>query len=248
MTNNERVLAIIPARYESSRFPGKPLAEIHDRPMIHWVIDGVDESSLVDDVIVATDDERIYESVTETEAKAVMTSSSITSGSDRVATVAEDHPADLIVNVQGDEPLIKSAILDQGIEAMLAESEVPMVSFMTEAGDEIRNDPDAVKVVVDRRNHALYFSRSAIPYRRADDALTHQHIGIYLFRRDFLLKYAKMEPTPLEESEGLEQLRALENGHTIKMVEIAETTVGVDRPGDISLVEDLLDERSDKGI
>lgn len=243
MSDDERVLAVIPARYASSRFPGKPLAEILGRPMIEWVVEGVNESSLVDEILVATDDERIVEAVDPTPARPVMTSGDISSGSDRVAVAVESEPADLVLNVQGDEPLVRGAMLDKGIRAMQADPGAEMGTFMTPASAEQYEDPDDVKVVVDDDNRALYFSRASIPHRRGDGAQPNLHLGIYLYRRDFLLKFSRMEPTELEEAEELEQLRALENGASIKVVPVEATTLGVDRPEDVEHVEDRLKSR-----
>lgn len=246
MSDEGRVLGVIPARYESTRFPGKPLAEILDRPMIEWVIEGVQESERIDSVLVATDHEEIFEVVEATGAQPVMTSPDHTSGSDRVAAAVEDRGAQIIVNVQGDEPLVEGETLDRGVRAMQENPEASMGSFMAPLEDEQADDPDVVKVVVDREGFALYFSRSPIPHGRDTNTERYQHVGIYLFRRDFLLEYSRMEPTSLEEAEGLEQLRALENGKEITMVEVDEPTVGVDRPEDIEAVENILRRRGEQ--
>ncbi len=245
MSRSGRVLGVIPARYGSTRFPGKPLAEILGRPMIEWVVEGVQESDRIDEVLVATDHQEIFEVVETKEAEPVMTSSDLASGSDRVAAAVENWDAELVVNVQGDEPLIDGETLDRGIRAMQENPEASMGSFMAPLQEDLAKNPDVVKVVVDRNNFALYFSRSPLPYGRGVDPDRYQHVGIYLFRRDFLLEYSGMEPTPLEEAEGLEQLRALENGNEITMVEVDEPTVGVDRPEDIEVVEQILRRRGD---
>lgn len=238
--NNNRVVAIIPARYASQRFPGKPIAEIHNRPLIEWVVDKADSARSIEQVIVATDDERIMEVVQNTSARGVMTSSDHRSGSDRIAAVAEQIEAEIVVNVQGDEPLIKPENLDRGVEKIKSNPEAPVVTFKAPCpGDEI-DDPDVVKVVTDGQERALYFSRSPLPYRRQASPVVYQHVGIYIYRQDYLLEYTNRKPTPLEEAESLEQLRILENGDDILLVEIEEPTVGVDRPGDIEKVEDKL--------
>jgi 3-deoxy-manno-octulosonate cytidylyltransferase (CMP-KDO synthetase) len=247
MEMTDTVLAVIPARYDSSRFPGKPLASILGKPMIEWVIQGVSEADLVDEILVATDDDRIYQAVEPTEAEPVMTSSDITSGSDRVSAAVRDREGDIIVNVQGDEPLIEGSLLDRGIEEMKTSPNVPMGSYMAPADPGVRDNPDVVQVVVDNQNRALYFSRAPIPYDRGDSSQTYQHVGIYLFRKSFLHEYSSMDSTPLERAEKLEQLRALENGKTIKMIEMDEPTVGVDRPEDLERVEDILDVRESSG-
>ncbi|MFB6346379.1 MAG: 3-deoxy-manno-octulosonate cytidylyltransferase [bacterium] len=243
MTTDNRVIAVVPARYQSSRFPGKPLAEILDRPMIEWVVEGVEGSELVDETLVATDDARIHDVVEKTPARPVMTDEDISSGSDRVAAVVESETADLVLNVQGDEPLVEGSMLDRGIRAMRSDSSVQMGTFMTPATDEQYKNSDDVKVVVDKDNRALYFSRSPIPHQRGEAASVQLHLGIYLYRRDFLLEYSRMEPTPLERSEKLEQLRALENGASIKVVPVERETLGVDRPEDVPKVEQRLKER-----
>lgn len=245
MSETDRVVAVIPARYESSRFPGKPLAEILDRPMIEWVIDGVGESELIDEVLVATDDERIYEAVEPTPARPVMATGDISSGSDRVAVAVESEPADIVLNVQGDEPLVEGSMLDEGIRAMQADPDAEMGTFMTPASGDQYENPDDVKVVVDDDNRALYFSRAPIPHRRSEVAGVNLHLGIYLYRREFLLAFSRMDPTPLERTEELEQLRALENGASIKVVPVETTTMGVDRPGDIERVEKYLTTSND---
>lgn len=247
MSTDSRVIAVIPARYESSRFPGKPLADILDRPMIEWVIDGVGESELIDEILVATDDDRIFETVEDTPARPVMTSGDISSGSDRVAVAVEHEDADLVLNVQGDEPLVRGEMLDKGIRAMREDGEVEMGTFMTPATEKQRKNPDDVKVVVDRRNRALYFSRSPIPFQRNNGVRSQLHLGIYLYRRKFLLEYSSMEPTPLEQTEKLEQLRALENGASITVVPVDVETIGVDRPEDVHRVEDRLLDRFNNG-
>lgn len=240
---NTRVIAVIPARYGSTRYPGKPLATILDRPMIEWVVEGVGQSRRIDRVLVATDDRRIHEAVQSTDATPVMTSSDHASGSDRVAEVARSRECDILVNVQGDEPLVEGRELDRGIEALIDQPEVPVASFYAPCPPEQHEDPDAAKVVLDRRRRALYFSRSPIPFDRSSSATLYQHVGIYVFRRDYLLRFQAREPTPLERAERLEQLRVLEHGDPIQMVPLEEPTIGVDRPGDVERVEEKLRER-----
>lgn len=243
MSSERREVAVIPARYDSRRFPGKPLASILGRPMIEWVVEGVVESRRIDEVWVATDDERIARAVETTPARSVMTSPDHQSGSDRVAEVARDLDVDVVVNVQGDEPLIRGVVLDRGLEALEKDPRARMASFHAPCPSERVENTDVAKVVMDQDQRALYFSRAPIPHHRSGSNTYRQHIGTYLFERDFLLSYSEWSSTPLEQSEKLEQLRVLERGHAIRMIAVEEPTVGVDRPEDIETVEKALRER-----
>lgn len=246
MTDNHEVLGVIPARYGSTRFPGKPLAKILGRPMIEWVVEAVSSAEEIDEVIVATDDERISDAVESFGGSAEMTPEDCPSGSDRVAHVLERHDSEYVVNIQGDEPLIDGEDLDRGIINAIEEG-ADVGSFMAPCPPENRDNPDRVKVVTDRKNRALYFSRSPVPYDREDTNQFFQHIGIYIYRSDYLLTYRDRDPTPLERAESLEQLRVLEHGDTIQMTELDEPTVGVDRPEDVEKVEDILRDRGYEG-
>jgi len=229
---------IIPARYQSSRFPGKPLALIQGRPMIQWVYEGALSAKSLDSVIIATDDERIREAARGFGAPVVMTSPHHGSGTERVAEVAARLSTPFIVNIQGDEPLINGQMLDSLVQALRSEP-VPMVSLMRKVQDiGLLQDPNRVKVVVDNLGFALYFSRSPIPYHATNDFF--HHLGIYGYQRDFLLEFCKLAPSRLEQLENLEQLRALENGFKIKMVEVPFSTLSVDSPRDIIEVENCL--------
>lgn len=239
-----KITAVIPARYDSTRFPGKPLARINGSPMIAHVYNRVKKADNIDDVIVATDDKRIEKVVKDFAGRVQMTASDHSSGTDRVAEVAEELDADLIVNVQGDEPLIEPTMIDQAVSPFRREDGLVMATLKKRIDglNEI-NNPNIVKVITDKNGYALYFSRSTIPCRHekpADDIDYYKHIGLYVYRRNFLLKYSMMEPTDLEKAESLEQLRALENGYKIKVVETAFNTVGVDTPKDLDHVEDLI--------
>ncbi len=237
-----RTLCVIPARYASTRLPGKPLADICGRPMISRVYDRVKKAERLDDVVVATDDERIVEAVEKHGGKAIMTRKDHPTGTDRLAEVATRYAdAELIINVQGDEPLIAPSVIDGLVGAFDDDKELSMATVMTEITDEDEaKNPNNVKVVTDKNGYALYFSRSLLPYPRiAGKAKVHKHIGIYAYRRDFLLKYAKLAPTPLEEAESLEQLRALENGYKIKVIETKEKFVGVDTAEDLAKVNEI---------
>ena len=239
-----KITAVIPARYESSRFPGKPLVEINNQPMIEHVYKRVEKTDVIDQVIVATDDRRIAEAIKNFGGKVEMTSSEHKSGTDRIAEVAQKINSDIIVNVQGDEPLIKPVMIEQLVKPFKGNEELLMTTLKKRIDDlnEI-NNPNVVKVVTDDNNFALYFSRATIPYQRKDHGGKvdyYKHIGVYAFRRDFLLEYSKMNESRLEKIESLEQLRVLENGYKIKVVETVFDTVGVDTPEDLSYVKELI--------
>jgi len=241
------VLAIIPARYGSVRFPGKPLAKLHGKPMIVHVYEQVAKAKRVDETIVATDDDRIIDAVERAGGTAVLTSAAARSGTERVAEVARTRSAQVVINVQGDEPLIHPDMVDQVAEFLDRHTAVPMASLMTPLRDAAdAANPNVVKVVVDRDGFALYFSRASIPFERSHPVTQspshrfYKHIGLYGYQRHFLLQFPGLEPTPLEQCEQLEQLRALEHGYRIKLLETAHDTVGVDTPDDLRRVETLL--------
>lgn len=245
------VIAVIPARYGSTRLGGKPLLDIGGKPMVQWVYERAKKAKLVRDVMVATDDKRVMSAVERFGGKAVMTSSSHRSGTDRIAEAAGSLNADVIVNVQGDEPLIEPEMIDEAIKPLLAESALLISTLKTKiANEEELKDPNVVKVVTDREGFALYFSRYPIPYVRDSSELGvrsselkatyYKHIGLYVYRKDFLLKFAKMEPTPLEEAEKLEQLRVLENGYKIKVVQTKYNSIGVDTKEDLEKVRKIV--------
>ena len=239
-------LCVIPARYASTRLPGKPLADIAGKPMIVRVYEQASRAKRLSGVIAAVDDEQVYEAVVSHGGRAMMTAKNHPTGTDRLAEVAATHPeAELIINVQGDEPLIEPDLIDALAAAFDEDEELQMATVkspMTD-GDEMKN-PNNVKVVTDKNGYALYFSRSLLPYPREDTGVTvYKHIGIYAYKRDFLLRYAKMEPTALERTESLEQLRALENGYKIKVIETDFRFVGVDTPEDLAEVNRLYRER-----
>jgi 3-deoxy-manno-octulosonate cytidylyltransferase (CMP-KDO synthetase) len=247
------VTAVIPARYGSTRFEGKPLADILGKPMIRHVYERVSRSRLVRDVIVATDDRRIFEAVSRFGGKAVMTDAHHPSGTDRVAEVAGKLNSEIIVNVQGDEPLIKPSFIDKAVRPLLDDRSLVMSTLMTKlkTADDWRN-PNIVKVVTDRKGMALYFSRSPVPFprdlnvagsvpdlpanRNGSPGIFCRHIGVYVYRREFLLKLSGMQPSPLEKTEKLEQLRVLENGFRIKVVPVDEEPLCVDTPEDLRKV------------
>ena len=243
-----RVLCVIPARYDSTRLPGKPLADIAGKPMIQRVYERAAAAKLPELVVVATDDARVLTAMESFGGKALMTAKDHPTGTDRLAEVAGVYDNyDVIINVQGDEPLIAPEIIDALAAAFTEEPELKMATVMTEIEDAEKNNPNNVKVVTDKNGYALYFSRSLIPYPRTAGVVpVYKHIGIYAYRRDFLLEYAKMQPTPLEQSESLEQLRALENGYRIKVIKTDCKFVGVDTPEDLARVNAIYKEIENK--
>jgi 3-deoxy-manno-octulosonate cytidylyltransferase (CMP-KDO synthetase) len=238
-------MVVIPARYASSRLPGKPLLDICGRPMIEHVYRRAARAVGASAVLVATDDARILRAVERFGGRAVMTRPDHPSGSDRVAEAAGALAVDLVVNLQGDEPLIEPAVIGEVLAPLLAEPDVRMATVRRRIEDPGElSDPHVVKVVVDRDGFALYFSRAPIPFVRCPppDAAggAFKHIGLYAYRRDFLLALAGLEPTPLERAEALEQLRALEHGFRIRTVETVHDTVGVDTEEDLERVRRLV--------
>lgn len=233
-----KVLCIIPARYASTRLPGKPLADIDGKPMICRVYERARQARLPYEVLVATDSEAVLEAVERGGGKAVLTAKDHATGTDRLAEVARARAeADVIVNVQGDEPLIDPAVIDRLAAAFEEDPALQMATLKTRMTEEAEmQNPNNVKVATDQSGYALYFSRSLLPYPRNAGAAVYKHIGVYAYRRAFLLQYAAMEPTPLEQAESLEQLRALENGYKIKVLETDATFVGVDTPEDLAKV------------
>ena len=253
MPTEPRVLAVIPARWASSRFPGKPLANIVGVPMIQRVISQTQKAKCVTEVIVATDDTRILEVVNNNGGTAVMTSVDHESGTDRVAEVARDRDCDIVVNVQGDEPLMPPQNIDQVVMSLIQDPSTLVSSLRI-----LIQDPkdlwsrNITKVVVDNSDSALYFSKAPIPWDRdlwsdSVDGISKisspqwfKHIGLYAYRKRFLMEYSKMPKSPLEQTEKLEQLRILENGFQIKVVETEFDSLGVDSEADIKIIEKYL--------
>lgn len=237
-----KVLCVIPARYASTRLPGKPLSMIAGKPMIQHVYERACQAQMPDEVIVATDNELVEKAVAAFGGKAVMTSPDHPSGTDRLAEVALMYPdVDVIVNVQGDEPMIPPEVIDNLSKAFEADAELNMATMKVAMDEADYDNPAAVKVVTDLNGYALYFSRSLMPYPRnkPEGYKVYKHVGIYAYRRNFLLKYAALQPTPLEKAESLEQLRALENGYKIKVLESDFKGIGVDTPEDLAAVNEL---------
>ncbi|QXE91525.1 3-deoxy-manno-octulosonate cytidylyltransferase [Geomonas subterranea] len=244
-----KITAVIPARYASTRFEGKALADIMGKPMVQHVYERASRANLVSDVIVATDDERIAAAVRAFGGRVEMTSADHETGTDRLAEVAGRLDADIIVNVQGDEPLIDPAMIDQAIAPMLEDPSIPMATLKCRI--KTLHDflsPNVVKVVADPKGNVLYFSRSPLPFFRdkwndlKDDAfccgklLCYKHVGLYVYRREFLPVFASLPPSYLEMAEKLEQLRVLENGYRIRIVETECESIGVDTPADLEKV------------
>jgi 3-deoxy-manno-octulosonate cytidylyltransferase (CMP-KDO synthetase) len=244
------VVAIIPARYGSTRLPGKPLAEIGGKPMIQHVYESAAKARVLDRVLVATDDRRIEKAVRGFGGEAVMTSKRHKSGTDRLAEVARQIKADWLVNVQGDLPFLRAETIARTVAPLRRDRAIAMGTACTPIYDpqEWRN-PNVVKVLADRAGFALYFSRAPIPFpRQAAPApsgrrrpvLGYRHLGLYVYRREFLLKFARLRPTRWEKMESLEQLRALENGYRIYVAEVSEPSVEVDTPADLKKAQQYL--------
>jgi 3-deoxy-manno-octulosonate cytidylyltransferase (CMP-KDO synthetase) len=243
----QRILGVIPARYASSRFPGKALVTIGGKTMLQHVWERASESRYLTSIIVATDDERIRDAARGFGARVMMTSADHVSGTDRVAEVASANEAHWVVNVQGDEPTLDPTAIDATIVGMMDQEEAHLALMGTLktriTQPEVVQDPNVVKVVTDHHGNAIYFSRSPIPYvRQAGQSATHyKHIGLYIYQRDFLLAYSALPVGPLEQAERLEQLRALENGYRIRVIETEYDSLGVDTPEDWQHVSELFE-------
>jgi len=236
------VIGVIPARYSSARFEGKVLADILGKPMIQWVYERAKEALLLDDLIIACDDESVASRAREFGAKAVMTSKAHTCGTDRIIEVINPLDVKIVINIQADEPLIHPTMIDAVAQALLDEAQVSMATIMKKIENEQEfNDPNVVKVVVDKNNFALYFSRAPIPHRayNSEDKspVYYKHIGLYGYTKDFLFIYKNLPVSNLEKIECLEQLRVLEEGFRIKVIETKFDTVGVDTPEDLEKVK-----------
>lgn len=247
-----KAIGVIPARWGATRFQGKVLANLLGKPVIQHVWENAKRAKTLDDLVVACDDERIMKAVVGFGGKAVYTSPDQPSGTDRLAEVVNPMDIDIAVNIQGDEPLVKSIMIDSLVIALQDEKIAQMATVIKkiEDGEEELKNSNVVKVVVDKNGYALYFSRYAIPYNRTSEVdekkrpVYYKHIGLYAFTKDFLFTFRNLPKSSLEEAEKLEQLRALENGYKIKTVETKFDTVGIDRPEDMKRAEDeLLKER-----
>ena len=248
------IVGIIPARFASSRLMGKPLADIGGKPMIQHTYQSAKKSKLLDKVIIAVDDDKVYRVVKDFGAEVYMTPKNCTSGSDRIALVAQQiQDAAIIVNIQGDEPFIKGKMIDQAIEPLLFDKKVSVSTLARRITNvEEMKSPSVVKVVFDYNNFALYFSRSPIPFVRdaksnlekIQSAEIYKHIGLYVYRRDALLKFTNLKPTDLEQIEKLEQLRFLENGMRVKIVYTEYDSLSVDTPKDLELARRFYERQS----
>jgi 3-deoxy-manno-octulosonate cytidylyltransferase (CMP-KDO synthetase) len=248
------VVAIIPARYGSTRLPGKPLATIGGKPMIQHVYESASKAVGLDRVLVATDDPRVKQVVRGFGGEVIMTSKDHATGTDRLAEVARKIKSDWVVNVQGDLPFIRPATITRAVRPMRRDRAIPMGTVRTPIYDEEEwRDPNVVKVITDADGFAIYFSRATIPFRRNDLSQAqgrtakskakvwgYRHIGLYVYRRDFLLKFARLRPTVLEQTESLEQLRALVHGYRIFVADVDERCVEVDTAADLARAEDYL--------
>ena len=242
-----KAIGIIPARYGSTRLPGKPLKPIAGKPMIEHVYQRAKMADSLSEVVVATDDQRIKAAVEAFGGKALMTSTSHQTGTDRLVeaigsfALEED---DIVVNIQGDEPLLEPEMINELVKPLLDDPGLVMSTLKHQIKEvEELNNPDVVKVVTDINGFALYFSRSPLPYNRTGSKVKYyKHVGLYAYRKAFLLKFAAMERTMLEKAESLEQLRVIENGYRIKVVETKYHTIGVDSPADLERVNRLLEE------
>jgi 3-deoxy-manno-octulosonate cytidylyltransferase (CMP-KDO synthetase) len=251
-----KVAAIIPARWASTRLPGKPLMDIAGMPMVWRVYEQAKKARLVDEVWVATDDQRVYDAVSGLGGNVIMTSPDHASGTDRLAEAAGNVMADIYVNVQGDEPMIPPGLIDETVTPMLADKGLDMATAAKVITDPCEiTEPSVVKVVMDESGHALYFSRAPIPYHRdvwegllyITRGSCYKHIGLYVYRRGVLLKYADLPQTALERTEKLEQLRVLGHGGRIKVVVTEHESIGVDTPRDLDKVRSLFSQKEKDG-
>jgi len=234
---------MIPARLAATRLPNKPLADICGKPMIQRVWERACQAELLDAVYVATPDEEIRQVVEAFGGKAIMTSEKHRSGTDRLAEASLSTDADIIVNIQGDEPLIEPENINQAVTPLLVDRTLEMTSLMAPCPPDQLDNPATVKVVCDLHGFALYFSRARIPFPRNESSAVRvmQHIGLYAYRKEFLQRYAALEPTPLERTEMLEQLRVLENGVRIRMVEVDRAPLSVDTPEDLAQMRAIIE-------
>lgn len=249
-----RAIGVIPARYESSRFPGKVLANLLDKPLIQYVYEEALKSTALEDLVVATDDERILKAVQNFGGRAVMTAKEHKSGTDRLAEVVNPIDTQIVVNIQADEPLIHFSMIDELVNCLTRNPDIPMATLIHKIEQVYElEDPNVVKVAKNKHNFALYFSRAFIPYLRSPLPLLqsvsfYKHLGLYAYSKDFLFTFTNLPVGELEKAERLEQLRALEHGYKIKVIETGFNTIGVDTPEDLEKIKArMLEERNQKG-
>lgn len=239
------VIGVIPARYSSTRFEGKVIADIMGKPMIQHVWERAKESKTLDDVIIACDDQRVADIARSFGAKAVLTAKGHACGSDRIIEIINPLDVKIVINIQADEPLIHPLMIDSLAQSLLGSPEIIMATLMKKIEDvhEI-NDPHVVKVITDKNGFAIYFSRAAIPCRaknsQVKEVVYYKHIGLYGYTKDFLFTYKNLPISRLEKIEQLEQLRVLEDGYKIKVIETKYETIGVDTPEDLERVKNYL--------
>lgn len=244
-----RVMIVIPARMDSTRFPGKPLVDLMGKPMVQWVFEAARKSAYAEEVVVATPDPVIVDRCQEFGCKALLTRSDHLTGTDRIAEVASQVESEIYVNVQGDEPLIPTASIDACVAPLLEHADAQMASVYCDCEPAEIDNPMVVKVVTDNSGRALYFSRHAIPYPRNPRTIpVKKHVGLYAFRRQALLEFASLPPSPLEIAESLEQLRFLENGIGIQMSPAQGTELAVDTPEQAEQVRRILELRSSSRV
>lgn len=238
-----KIIAVIPARYGSTRFPGKPLVQLKGKPLIQWVIEGAKSAKLVSDIFVATDDQRIADAVTAAGGKFLMTRSECPTGTDRIFEATLNLDFDVVLNIQGDEPQITAEYIDLLAKAFIDQPSLDMATLSHPISLEDIDNLNAVKVIKNVNNEAIYFSRFAIPYSRekaTDHAVCEKHIGLYGYTKGFLHKFCKSEQSAIEKAESLEQLRALYLGAKIKVLSVKKPIQGVDTPEDLAKLERLL--------
>lgn len=240
--NNPVVIGVIPARYGSTRLPAKSLAMIHGKPMIQHVYEKCLKAKLLSEILVATDDKRIFEAVINFGGNVVMTSKSHKSGTDRIGEAVKNIKCDIVVNIQGDEPMIAPGNIDKAIEPLVKDRNINVSTLCFKISDRTEiNNPNVVKVVIDSHSNALYFSRSAVPFNRDNiNAEYFKHIGLYVYRKDYLMKLIGMKPSKLELTEKLEQLRILESGENIRVIKTKTDSHSVDTPADLKKIRKLI--------
>lgn len=239
------IIAVLPARYNSTRLPYKMLRHICGKPLVQWAWENAQAAKMVDTVIIACDDAAVYQAAKNFGAQAVMTSTGHHSGTDRIAEAVRDIDADIIINVQADEPLLHPSIIDAVAQTMIDDERISMATARTTLTEHEADNPHTVKVICDRNGYALYFSRYPIPFYR-DPAVKrtfYKHIGVYAYTKDFLFTFKNLPQSHLEESEKLEQLRALEAGYRIKVIDTSFDTIGVDTEADLLRAETEISKR-----